>query len=227
MKKWLFALFCLCFNAYSAVDVGVFYGTTFGNKLKEFNAKDGGIGHTVNVKAELANKPTSKHVMGLEGEVSLHENFAIGGEFFYAKYKTETGDITINESNGLTYKTTFPKFNTEIYALTPFAVIKQDYGSLTPFIGLGYSVARGIVDNTKFSSDNNYGIGGKKTSLFIHGFVIKIGAFYNFEKFKIGLQYGFRDYKIADTNQQFRSFNTGFTGGIKSQQITIHLRYIV
>lgn len=208
-------------------EVGTFYGKSFGNKIGEFVAQDGGISHNAGVKAKLANNPENESIFIINGDFLITSNFSIESEFFYSKYRVKTGQITLQESDGTTRNFIFPKFNTTLYALSPFFIVKHQFNNLTPFLGLGYGVGIGVIDNTKFSPNPfEYGVGGKKTDLFMRGVAIKVGVLYDvWSKFSIGLHYGYKNFKISDTNQQFRSFNTGFNGSLTTNYLAFGFKY--
>lgn len=226
IKIFLF-LSLMCFKAHSGFEAGLFYGRTFGNNIGQFKAKDGGLGHANGVTADLANNPNDSNIYG--GEISYFlDHIGFNLELSYSKYKTDKGEITLKESNGTIYKTTFPGFNTEVYTIKPSLIFRYNIiEKLALYAGIGYSVAQGWVDNTKFSMNPmEYGVGGKKTGLFLHGLGLKVGTFYDVtKKIKLGLEYNFNDLTIEDTNQNFRSFNTGFSGSLQTNYIVFKVNY--
>jgi opacity protein-like surface antigen len=125
-----------------------------------------------------------------------------------------------------TFLARFPGFTTEMTTFHIGGIIKQK-SILNPFIGLSFATGIGKVSNTKFSPDPaEYGVGGPKTAILAFGGIIKTGVNYDLTKvISVGVEYRYQYLKIQDTNQQFRSFNKGFTGTVKSNAILINLGY--
>jgi opacity protein-like surface antigen len=177
--------------------------------------------HSPGVKANLANNPNGSNVFGIDATMFFNKYVGLNVDFRYSKYRIDTGNITLTESNGSVLNTSFPGFDVKTYAFKPSLILQNHYKNFTYYGGIGYNFVYGIFNNTKFSIvPSKYGLGGKETGMFMTGLGLKAGLSYKmYKNMKIGLEYNWDNYYIKDTNQQFRSFNTGFSGSFVTNSI--------
>lgn len=236
MKKVLSscALFLSIFNTSYGVETEVFFnlGKSFSNKLGKFKAEDGGnYGliplHEPGTTADLGKNPNSSNVMGFEANFFFNQMLGLNIDATYSNYETQTSNTKLIEGvSGAEKVISFPRFDSKISTFSVGPIVRLE-APFSPFISIGYTGATGTINNTKFSTNpTEYGVGGKDITISMHGFTAKVGGNHTFKNnIILGAEYRFEYLKIKDTNQQFRSFNTGFTGSLRSHMLMLKLGY--
>lgn len=231
MKKYLICLITLKFlfagHAHAAkITAQLNAGKTFHSKLGKFEAPSGGIGHGNNTTATINKNPISNSTYGIDALLFFNETFGVNLGAQYSSYKVADSIITLIDPTAPTIITGFPGFTNNVSSIHGGFILKKR-SIISPYAGVALILGIGRLNNTKFSlNPTEYGKGGNKSGLIMLGGMIKAGLNYHFkERMQLGIEYRYQYLNITNSNQQFRSFNKGFKGSLKSSVLLVQLGY--